>query len=93
MLRVVSGMGAPPSVSWGGGLGASCEEGSRMSGSGPVYLQWGALSITAANLAVLALMILTFIVAVGLRLPEHRPPRSPAPSGPARGTGGTEGHE
>jgi hypothetical protein len=47
-----------------------------VSGSGPVYVQWGLISITAANLVVLGLMILVFAAAVALRLPEGRGDRA-----------------
>lgn len=45
--------------------------------SAPHYFSWGWIQISLANLIVLAAMLLVFLVAVMLRMPEHRrDPRS-----------------
>lgn len=50
-----------------------------MGGAVPHYVQWGPVSITVANLVVLALMVVVFAAAVALRLPEHHEPPGPEP--------------
>ncbi len=52
-----------------------------MAGAVPHYVQWGLVSITVANLVVLALMIVVFGAAVALRLPEHRSSAEPRRGG------------
>jgi hypothetical protein len=41
------------------------------------YLHWGVISISAANLAVVGLMILLFVLALVVPFPGHRDDNAP----------------